>query len=119
MVLLADNSGSKSVIYQIYWVQTELILLNVTGVSYPNHTESITGIVNSLRKLSADEKDSITAMKIKVAEAIDGESIQDFSFRTKNSWNIETTNLINNLDQNTSLKAGLVFKIALEEPYIK
>jgi len=119
MVSFADNSGSKPVIYQIYWVQTELIMFNVMGVSYPSHTESITGIVNSLRKLSDEEKAGISGFKIRVAEAKDGESIQDLSSRTNNSWNMETTVLMNDLDPNIKLKAGQVLKVAVEEPYVK
>ncbi len=77
VVSFADNSGSKPVIYQVYWVQTDLMMFNVMGVSYPNHSESITGIINSMRKLSADEKAGITGLKIRLAEAKDGESLKD------------------------------------------
>lgn len=118
VVSLADESGSKPVIYQIYWVQTESILFNVMGVSYPNHTESVTAIVNSLRRLSNDEKAAITGLKIRLAEAQDGESLQALSERTKNSWNLETTALMNDIDPTVTLKKGQVLKIAVEEPYL-
>lgn len=119
VVTMSDASGDKPVEYQIYWIQTELILFNVMGVSYPNHTESIAGIINSLRKLSDDEKAQISGLKVRVAEAKDGESIQDLTLRTKNAWNLETTVLMNDLDPSINLKAGQVIKIAVEEPYIK
>lgn len=88
------------------------------GVSYPNHTESVTAIVNSLRRLSNDEKAAITGLKIRLAEAQDGESLQALSERTKNSWNLETTALMNDIDPTVTLKKGQVLKIAVEEPYL-
>lgn len=117
VVSFADNSGSKPVIYQIYWIQTDMILFNVMGVSYPDHTESITGIINSLRKLSDDEKAGISGKKVRVATSNEGESINDLSSRTKNSWDEATTNLMNDLKKE-NLKNGQHLKIAVEEPYL-
>ena len=117
VVSLADNSGSKPVVYQIYWVQTEMMMFNVMGVSYPNHTESITGVVNSLRKLSDDEKAAITGLKIRVTKTQSGETIEELFSRTNNSWDMETTVLMNGLEPNAMLKEGEVLKIVVEEPY--
>lgn len=118
-VALQDNSGSKPVVYQIYWIQTERILFNVMGVSYPNHSESISGIVYSLRQLTNDEKAEISGLKIRLAVANDGESLQDLSARTKNTWDVKTTLVKNDLDPNDKIETGQVLKITVEEPYIK
>lgn len=117
-IAFADNSGSKPVEYQIYWIKTDQLLFNVIGVSYPNHTESINGIVNSMRKLSADEKAGISGKRIRMATAAEGESIEDLSIRTKNAWNKETTILMNDLKTEAALKEGQVLKIAVKEPYL-
>jgi len=118
-VIFQDNSGSKSVDYQIYWVQTEKMMFNVMGVSYSNHTESVTAIVNSMRKLSDAEKSGIAGLKIKVAKAQNGETIEELSSKTNNFWDLKTTTLMNDIDSTTSLNEGQVLKIAVEEPYIK
>jgi predicted Zn-dependent protease len=117
-ITFADNSGSKPVVYQIYWVQTDLILLNVMGVSYPNYAEAVNGIVQSMRKLTDAEKAGISGKRMRVATATEGESIQDLSARTKNTWNKEATLLMNDLKTDTALKNGQLLKIAVEEAYL-
>lgn len=117
-VSLQDNSGSKPVNYQIYWIKTGKVMFNVMGVSYTNHTESVTAIVNSMRKLTDEEKSGITGLKIRVAIAQNGETIEKLSSRTNNTWDAELTALMNGLEPNTVLKQGQVIKISVEEPYI-
>jgi predicted Zn-dependent protease len=117
-IRFADNSGSKPVIYQVYWVQTDVLLFNVMGVSYPNHVESVNGIVQSMRKLTDDEKAGISGKRIRVATAIEGESIEELSSRTNNTWNKEATILMNDLKTDTALKEGQLLKIAVEEAYL-
>ena len=117
-ITFADNSGSKPVEYQVYWIKTDQLLFNVIGVSYPSQTETINGIVNSIKKLSDDEKATIKGLKIRLAEAKDGELLNDLSLRTNNSWNVETTSLMNDIDPNVQLEAGQVLKIAVREPYL-
>lgn len=117
-ITFADNSGSKPVEYQVYWIKTDQLLFNVIGVSYPSQTETINGIVNSIKKLSDDEKAAIKGLKIRLAEAKDGEMLNDLSLRTNNSWNVETTSLMNDIDPNVQLEAGQVLKIAIREPYL-
>jgi len=119
VVSLLDDSGSKAVEYQIYWVQTEKMMFNVMGVSYSNHTESVTAIVNSMRNLSDAEKSGITGFKIRVAMAQNSETIENLSLRTNNLWDLETTALMNDVEPNAMLKEGQVLKIAVEETYIK
>ena len=118
-VAFQDNSGSEPVVYQIYWIQTELIMFNVMGVSYPNHTESIAGIVNSMRKLSDAEKAKISGLKVRVAKLKYDETIEEFNIRTKNAWNIETTIIMNDIDPSKILEDGKILKIAVKEAYIK
>lgn len=119
VVSLLDDSGSKAVEYQIYWVQTEKMMFNVMGVSYSNHTESVSAIVNSMRNLSDDEKSEITGLRIRVAMAQNSETIEELSLRTNNLWDLETTALMNDVEPNAMLKEGQVLKIAVEETYIK
>jgi predicted Zn-dependent protease len=119
VVSFRDDSGTKPVDYQIYWVRTENMMFNVMGVSYSNHTESVTAIVNSMRKLSDAEKSGITGLKIRVAKAQNGETIEELSSRTNNSWDVKTTALMNDIDSTTFLKEVQVLKIAVEESYIK
>jgi len=117
-VTFQDNSGSKSVDYQIYWVQTEKMVFNVMGVSYSNHTESVTAIANSMRKLSDAEKTGISGLKIRVAIAQNGETIEELSTRTTNVWDVKTTTLMNDVEPNAMLKEGQVLKIGVEERYL-
>jgi len=93
-------------------------MFNVMGICYLKYSDTITQTVHGVRSLTDDEKTGITGLKIRVAKVTDNESLEDFSTRTNNHWDAETTILMNGLDANTTLKSGQVLKIAVEEPYL-
>jgi len=117
-VLLSDNSGEKPVDYQFYWIKTDKVLFNMMGVSYVSQTETVSAVANSIRNLTEDQKSEIAGLKLRVATAQEGETIDILSSRTNNYWDVETTALKNGLETNVVLKEGQVLKIAVEEPYM-
>ncbi len=117
LVSIQDNSGSKPVEVQVYWLKTDSLMFNIMGMSYLQYSDTITQIVHSVRSLTNDEKSGITGLKIRVAKAKENETIEEFSSRTNNHWDAETTILMNGLQSDEKLKSGQVLKIAVEEPY--
>jgi len=87
------------------------------GMGYLEYSDAINSTVQSIRKLSKEEKAGISSLIIHFANANDGESMEEFSKRTNNEWDIETTIIMNNLDANTKLTSGQMLKIAVEEAY--
>jgi len=118
LVTLQDDSGNEPVEIQVYWLKMDSLMFNVMGICYLKYSDTITQTVHGVRSLTDDEKTGITGLKIRVAKVTDNESLEDFSTRTNNHWDAETTILMNGLDANTTLKSGQVLKIAVEEPYL-
>ena len=61
--------------------------------------------------------ESITALRLRIVEAHEGETIEQVSERTGNGLPPEFTALINNLDVNQRLESGALVKIGREERY--
>ncbi len=116
-VSMQDDSGEKPVEVQVYWLKMNDLLFHIVGVSYLEHSDAIGTTVQSVRKLTKEEKAGISSLKIQFATANEGESLEDFSKRTNNEWDVEATIIMNNLDTDAKLTSGQVLKIAVEEPY--
>ena len=116
-VSLQDDSGEKPVEVQAYWLEMNDLMFHIVGVSYLEHSDAINNTVQSVRKLTEKEKAGISSLKIHFAKANEGESLEDFSKRTNNQWDDETTVIMNNLKTDAKLNSGQVLKIAVEEAY--
>jgi predicted Zn-dependent protease len=116
-VAMTDNSGEKPVDYQVYWIKADKILFNVMGVSYRQHSETVTAIVQSLRLMSEAERLGIQGIRLRKVMVLEGETIDELSARTKNVWDKRTTIVKNGLESE-NLQNGQVLKVAVEEPYI-
>jgi len=116
-VSLQDDSGEKIVEVQVWWLKMNDLIFHMVGMGYLEHSNAMNKSVQSVRKLTKEEKAGISSLKIHFAKASEGESLEDFSKRTNNNWDVETMIIMNNLDPNTKLTSGQVLKIAVEEPY--
>ena len=119
LVVLQDDSGSEPVEVQIYWLKMGDLMFNVMGISYLKFSDKINQTVQSVRYLSNEEKTNITGLKIRYAQAIENETLDDFSKRTNNNWDIQTTRLMNGLEDDIKLEEGQFLKIVVEEPFFK
>jgi len=117
VVSFKDLSGKAPVDIQLYWITTEHVLLTIAGMGYSSYSLTLANAAKSLRPLTAGEKNNITAVRIRLVEAQENETLQSFSERTGNVWDVETTALMNGIDQSRSIQAGTVIKIAKKEPY--
>jgi len=81
-------------------------------------SDKIKETVQNTRNLTEEEKRSISGLKMRYAQAIENETIEDFSKRSNNEWDSQTTRLMNGLEDDTKLEKGQFLKIVVEEPYI-
>ncbi|NOX45858.1 MAG: M48 family metalloprotease [Chlorobi bacterium] len=116
-VSLQDDSGEKTIEVQTWWLKMNDLVFHMVGVGYPEHSKAINNTVHSIRKLTKEEKAGISSLKIHFAKANEGESLEDFSKRTNNNWDIETMVIMNNLEPGAKLTSGQLLKIAVEESY--
>jgi len=117
VVSFTDLSGKAPLDIQLYWITTDHVLLTIAGMGYASYSLTLANAAKSLRPLTANEKSNITAVRIRFVETQENETIQSFSERTGNVWDVETTALMNDIDHSSSFQAGAVIKIAKKEPY--
>lgn len=117
MVSFIDSSGKQPIELQVFWVQTDSILFNIIGMGYLKYTDTIFNTVESVRPLTDEEKQNISGLKLHAATALENETLDAFSKRTDNSWNLEVTAVKNGLDSDIKLEKDQVLKIAVEEIY--
>ena len=72
----------------------------------------------SLRDMTADEKRSIVAYRIRIATAEAGEDMEALSARTDNVFSAALTAAINGLPSEVDLDAGALIKILSKESYL-
>ena len=118
-ISLHDDTGEKPVEIQSWWIKMNSLVFQIVGMGYLEHGDAIRKSVQSFRKLTKGEKAGISSLKIHFAKANEGESLEDFSKRTNNNWDVETMLIMNNLENDAKLTSGQVLKIAVKEPYFK
>jgi predicted Zn-dependent protease len=118
MISVSDNTGQQPVKVQLYWLDIGDIVLNATGVGLPGQTRIISDVVNSIRKLTPNEKNDIFGTRLRVASALQNESMESFIKRTNCRWDVFTLALKNGLKKDYVLTEGETLKITLIEPYL-
>jgi len=99
------------------WIQYGQLIYQLIGLGSMNNEENFRSSIFSFRKLTEDEKRSISVLKIYVAKANQGESLRDFCERTVNEWNPRFTAIANGISENSVLKEGQLLKIVRKELY--
>jgi predicted Zn-dependent protease len=117
LVSFKDLSGETPVDVQLYWIKTEQVMLNIMGIGYMDYSAMLENTALSVRPLTDEEKNTITALRIRLVEAEEGETLQSLTQRSGNEWDVETTALINNIPNDAMLEQGSLVKIAKREAY--
>ncbi len=117
IVSTIDNSGKQPVSIQIFWLKAGDILFNIAGMSYLKYSDTILNAVNSVRPLTEEEKKNISGLQLNTAKALENETLEAFSKRMENSWELEVTAVKNGLETDAVLGKDQILKIALKESY--
>ena len=102
---------AKSVAYCHFFVKKY-------GLAPPQLNDLLRQTAQSLRPITAQESTSITGIRLRLAKAREGETLQQLSERTGNRWNLDYTAMANGLTANQRLVEGQLIKIAKEERYL-
>ena len=89
---------------------------HLIGGGLDSYRDILASTVKSLRPITKTERDNVTINRIRLANAKEGESIEDFCSRTGNVWKPDYTMMINSLESNI-LKKDQLLKIAKKELY--
>ena len=108
---------------QLTWVALGSRVYRLSAASRPIVSEKYAGraaqMVRSLRKLTPEERASVTVDRLRLARAKLGETIAEFSARTKNVYDVHRTAIANDLEVGARLAAGQLLKIGVRGPYRK
>ncbi len=112
----APRGGERSYLHYL-WARMEGVTYQLMGAGAERYREALRAAATSMRPLTAGDWESIAALRVRVFEARDGESLAQLGERTGNRWTPEYTALINDLTVNQPMAAGTLVKIARREQY--
>ena len=73
---------------------------------------------HSFRPLDEEGARSLEVTRLRIARALENETLEQLSARTRNALELVYTGVLNDLFPSTSLERGTLVKIGLREPYI-
>ena len=118
MLRIEDESGVEPVSVYYVWINLRQSTFQIVAVGADRYREALRETALSLRGMTEDEKQSIVAYRIRIATALDGESIDDLSVRTENVLSGELTAAINGVPNAALLDAEALVKILSVESYL-
>ncbi|MEH6589030.1 MAG: M48 family metalloprotease [Halioglobus sp.] len=112
-----DNSSDETVSLYYLFVAIQDDSFTITAMGYERYREQLRQTVMSMRKLTTAEAKSIGGLRVRVATARSGESLDSLSRRVGNQWPVELTAIVNGLGVASDVEAGTPVKIAVWEQY--
>ena len=103
------------------WIAYQGVIYQIMGLSplpqYEQRQRVFTKIVQSFRPLTSAERESIQVTRLRIANARDGETLQQLLARTGSASTPEETAVANGLETDTKLRDGQLIKVAVPEKY--
>lgn len=116
-----DHMGGDKVVADAVWIAYGGSIWRILGVAsgpgYNVHKRAFKSTMRSFRPLTESEKKSVQAIRLRVVEAKEGESLKEFGKRTKNEWTVHETAVRNGVFADVVMPQGSKLKIAIAEPY--
>jgi len=117
LLTYTDTRGKEPTHMHFLWIAYRGLLYQFIGLAPERYRPVLRDTALSFRPLSARERSSISETRLRVVAARSGETLQQFSRRTGNVWNLKITAVVNGLDTSQKLKKGQLVKIAISQPY--
>ncbi len=106
---------------QLTWIALGGHVYRLSSVAHALQFQKYAGrtsrMVRSVRSLTPEERASVTVDRLRLARAKQGETIAEFSARTKNVYDVHRTAIANDLEVSARLTQGQLLKIGVREPY--
>jgi len=106
---------------------------DVTWISHAGHIYRLSGFTlggefsrwegvfrsfpRSFRPLTEEERNSVTELRLRIVDALEGETLASLGQRTGNQWSVVETAVHNAIRPGDPLEAGRKVKIAVRVPY--
>ena len=106
---------------QLTWIALGGHVYRLSAVARSMELEKYSGrasrMVRSLRAPTPEELASVTVDRLRLARALQGETIAEFSQRNRNVYEVHQTAIANDLEVSARLSKGQLLKIGVREPY--
>jgi predicted Zn-dependent protease len=117
------RNGLVSLTAQMTFVAFEglvyrLSVLSLSGAATSKYRGRAHAFAHSFRPLDHEGLYSLQVVRLRIARALEDETLQELSARTKNVLDVVYTGVMNDLYATNTLARGTPVKIGLAEPYI-
>jgi len=119
LLTIINTKATESYYLFVLWIDHQKHLFRIIGGGTQNFTNDIKAAAESFSVLSSKQLKQIEKVVIDTARLKAEESLATFNERTRNTWDVTKTALMNNIPENARLKKDMVFKIAIEQPYLE
>jgi predicted Zn-dependent protease len=87
------------------------------GPRLETYRQAFTASRDSLRPLDREDRRQVVGYQLRITKGFGGESMQEFSTRTRNRWTPEVTAIANGVPPGTRLTGDRLMKYVVEVPY--
>jgi predicted Zn-dependent protease len=104
------------------FIPHEGLVFKIDTISRAREADKYAGrgrsVTRSFRSLTEEEADSFFIVRLRIARALEGESIEQLSQRTGNALPVPATAIMNDVFIDSRMRAGQLIKVGIAEPYI-
>jgi len=118
LVRIEDSSGAEPVSIYNVWINSNRSTFQILAVGADRYRDALRETAFSLRDMTADERQSIIAYRVRITNAEAGEDLETLSARTENVFSTALTAAINGLPSDVDLETGALIKILSKERYL-
>ena len=118
LLVYTDRGGREPIHLFFVWIASQGAVHQLVGIAPESLRSTMRATVESLRPLTETERSSFQVRRIRVVEAISGETVAQLSRRTGNTLDAATTAIINGLSPSRPLTDQQLVKIVRIEPYL-
>jgi predicted Zn-dependent protease len=115
--LSQQDSGTTDYL-EVTWAQLRGVTYRLVAVAASSNLDTVRNVVTSFHDLTPAERASIKITRLRVTEALPGETLADVSKRMDNQWDAKTTAVMNGIDENAPLRPGQRIKVAQTEAFV-
>ncbi len=111
------TDGSDEVVL-LAWVSLAEVIGEFLATGPSSAAPQLRSTIESLRSLTSAERQSFIVSRIRVVEALEGETLRELAARTLCVVTVAFTATLNDLDSDSPLRAGQLVKIIRDEPLL-
>jgi predicted Zn-dependent protease len=119
---LATQGGKQAYWLSATWVQVGRTVWSILAVAPLSRKEEYAPLIDAsiegFGRLGAAERAKITATRLRLTQALTGESIEFVKWRTHATGTANQLAIANGVDKDVRFKGGELLKIFLDEPFV-